>query len=521
MLGVLRDCYTFLVPHLPQLAVKSIEQIYLASIAMLFAILIGIPLGILIINKQKFRNLVLGIASILQTIPSLALLVFLLPFFGIGAKPAIITLSLYALLPIIRNTVTGLESVPAATLQAAKGLGFTNWQRLWMVELPLALPTIVAGIRIATSISIGIATLAAFIGAGGLGDFINRGLALNNNKLLLMGAIPAALLALLLDFSIGQLEKAITKNNLFKLKKSWVTITALTILLSLLVFAIFKPIFTSSNDNQNTVRIATKNFTEQIILGEIIAQLIEAKTKLKVERYFNLGTTDICHQALINGQIDIYPEYTGTAFLTILHKNYHDMSANLLYEKVKAEYLKAYNVLWLAPLGFNNSQALAMQNELANKNHMQTISDLAPFARQLNIGAPPEFIQRQDALPALTRIYNLHFKDVKQLEPALTYSALKQHHVDVVMAFSTDGHIPEYNLILLKDNKKLFPPYDAVPLIRADIIKIHPELINVLAALAGAIDNFTMQQMNYQVDMLKRTPAEVAKDFLINKSLLS
>ena len=519
MIGVLKDCYTFLVPHLPQLAVKSIEQIYLASIAMLFAIIIGIQLGILITNKQKLRNLVLGIASILQTIPSLAALIFLLPFFGIGAKPAIITLSLYALLPIIRNTVTGLENVPAATLQAAKGLGFTKWQRLWIVELPLALPTIVAGIRIATSISVGIATLAAFIGAGGLGDFINRGLALNNNKLLLLGAIPAALLALLLDFSIGQLEKALAKNKLFNRKKAWITITALIFLLSLLTFAVFKPVFTPSNDAKNIVRIATKNFTEQIILGEIIAQLIEAKTNLKVERYFNLGTTDICHHALISGQIDIYPEYTGTAYLTILHRNYHHLNASLLYKEIKAEYLKVYNVLWLAPLGFNNSQALAIQSKLAIKNHIKTISDLAPFSRHFIIGAPPEFIQRSDALPALTRIYNLHFQDIKQLEPALIYSALKQHDIDLVMAFSTDGRISQYNLVLLQDNKKIFPPYDAVPLIRADIVKLHPELIKVLAALTDKIDNSTMQQMNYQVDMLKRTPSEVAREFLISKGL--
>ena len=197
----------FLADHMAELWVKLIQQIYLVGIATGVAIIIGIPLGIWATRNLRVRKPVLGLASILQTIPSLALLAFLLPFTGIGATPAIIALSLYALLPIIRNTLTGLEAIPKELIEAARGVGFTPRQRLWLVEMPLAMPTIIAGIRTATVISVGVATLAAFIGAGGLGDFINRGLAMNNTRLILLGAIPAALLALAFDGLIGCIER--------------------------------------------------------------------------------------------------------------------------------------------------------------------------------------------------------------------------------------------------------------------------------------------------------------------------
>ena len=201
----------FVNAHLTELGNKFIEQIYLVGISMGIATLIGIPLGVIIYRTPKTRHLITGGASILQTIPSLALFAFLLPFMGIGAKPAITALTLYALLPIIRNTASGLASIPTETIEAAKGLGFTKRQRLWMVEFPLALPIIIGGIRTATVICVGIATLATFIGAGGLGDFINQGLSLNNTPLILLGAIPAAILALLLDQIIAFIERLLSK----------------------------------------------------------------------------------------------------------------------------------------------------------------------------------------------------------------------------------------------------------------------------------------------------------------------
>lgn len=503
----------FLIANSSQLGIKLLEQIYLVAISVSIAILIGIPLGILAIKYRRLRTVTLGFASILQTIPSLALLAFLLPFFGIGAKPAIIALAIYALLPIVQNTVTGIESVPDAAIQAARGLGFTSWQRLRIVEIPLALPTIVAGIRIATVTCVAIATLAAFIGAGGLGDFINRGLALNNTRFLLLGAIPAALLAVTLDFIIGKIEKSLARNKIKPKKKNYFTLGFIIILFCIPLIASFSSNVFSIR-NQDTIRIATKNFTEQFILGEILAQLIESKTNLNVERDFNLGTTEICQQAMVNNQIDIYPEYTGTAYLTILKKPYKNSDTKQIFSVVKEDYQKNFNIIWLPPFGFNNTQALAIREDFAAQHHIETITDLAPFSNQLTIGAPAEFIQRPDALPGLIRVYNLHFKTVKQFEPSLMYSAIFHNHVDVIMAFSTDGRIAKYHLRLLQDDRHLFPPYDAATLVRADVLKKHPELQALLQSLSGKINEQTMQKMNYAVDVEKRSPAEVARAFL-------
>jgi osmoprotectant transport system permease protein len=203
----------FIISKAPELFVKSKEHLMLTGISTSCAIFVGVPLGILITHSKVVRGAVLGVAGVVQTIPSLAMLAFLLPILGIGIKPAIVALTLYALLPIIRNTYTGLTNIPAEIIEAAIGLGFTKKQQLWIVELPLAMPVIFAGIRTAAVIGVGIATLSSFIGAGGLGDFINRGLALNNTNLIFLGAGTAAILALVIDFMLGMTEQLLWKRK--------------------------------------------------------------------------------------------------------------------------------------------------------------------------------------------------------------------------------------------------------------------------------------------------------------------
>lgn len=516
---MLSNAINFILTHSHELSNKIIEQLYLVGISVGIAIIVGVPVGIVATHYKRLRSLLLGTASILQTIPSLALLAFLIPFFGIGAKPAIIALFLYALLPIIRNTVTGLTNISQDNIEAAQALGFTPLQQLWMIELPLALPVIIAGIRTATAISMGIATLAAFIGAGGLGDFINRGLALNNVQYLLLGAVPAGLLALLLDFLIGQLEHSLQKTKSFAAKKSYFAF----ILLLILIVAV--PCLGLYNNLQNTssrnsVRIATKNFTEQLILGEMMAQLIEQNTHLKVIRDFNLGTTDIVQQAMLANQIDIYPEYTGTAYLTVLHQAYTGIAAQPLYSFVKDAYLKQFKIVWLSPFGFNNTQALAVREHFAQQNHVYTLSALFPFAHKLTIAGPTEFVQRPDGLPGLSRVYHLQFAHVRELAANLAFTAIDNDNVNVILAFSTDGRILAYHLVLLQDDKHLFPPYDCAPLIRLATLQAHPELVKALQPLAGLLNDQTMQQLNYQVDVKKRLPADVVREFLISQHLL-
>lgn len=513
------EVINFIQQHYNELWLKTAEQIYLVGISVAIAIILGVPLGIVASRHKHLNAYILSFVGILQTIPSLALLAFLLPFFGIGAKPAIVALTLYALLPIVRNTVTGIEAIPGATIEAADGLGFTPRQRLRIVELPLALPFIIAGIRVATVISMGIATLAAFIGAGGLGDFINRGLALNSTAYLLLGAISAALLALLLDFLIAQIELMLDKQKRFHKIKFTLALSLLALIFVIPLYsAAQKEIFTNPQD---TIKIGTKNYTEQYILGEMLAQLIEGNTKLHVERDFNLGTTNILQRAMQAGEIDMYPEYTGTAYLTVLHMPYTKQSAEQIYLQTQAAYLKQYGILWLKPLGFDNTQSIGVRDTFANQYHLNKISDLTPIQNILIIGAPAEFVQREDGMPGLMSRYQIHFSKIVELEPELIYDALRNNQVNTIVAFSTDGHIPIDKIVLLKDDKNLFPPYYCAPLIRVATLKAHPELEPLMDKLAGILDDQTMQKLNAEVDLQKLTPAQVAHDFLVSKGLLS
>jgi len=484
---------------------KLAEQLILVSISVLTAIIIGVPMGIAARYSQKFQSIALGTASIFQTIPSLALLAVLLPFFGIGMTPAIIALTLYALLPILRNTVVAFQQIPRDYIEAAKNLGASNIQCLWKIELPLALPVMIAGIRTAVAMTIGIATIAAFIGAGGLGDFITRGLAMNNNHLLLMGAIPAALLALILDGLFAHFQKK-PRHSL------WI--------LSIIIFLIFIWIFYDKfYYKQAEIRIGSKSFTEQYILGELMAQMIEAKTHLKVEREFNLGTTEICQAAMEKGDIDIYPEYTGTAYMSVLHQN-KLRDAQDIFHFVKNAYQTQYHITWLLPFGFNNSQSLTVRQDFAQQYHLKTISDLVPLANQLTIGAPPEFPDRSDAYPALQKTYHISFKNIKAMDAGLMYQAIYHHKVDVINAFTTDGRILAYHLQVLQDDKHAFPAYEAAPLIRDAVLKAHPELRDILNQLANQISEADMQKLNQEVDIEKISPAEAAHQFLVKKHLL-
>ncbi|MEM1244236.1 MAG: glycine betaine ABC transporter substrate-binding protein [Pseudomonadota bacterium] len=515
---------SYLMQQAPLLGMKTIEQIYLVLVSVVIALIIGIPLGIFTARYKSIKTFILRTVSTLWTIPSLALLAFFIPFFGIGFKPAIITLAIYALLPILRNTVAGIENIPAENVEIARGMGFTNWQRLWMVEVPLAMPVIMSGIRTAVSITVGVATLAAFIGAGGLGDFINQGLALNDTRLILLGAIPAALLALIFDFIIARIEAFIwgKRNITMKQRKKRVRfLGVLLVILSLGFFLVWHYYINPSY--AKVVRIGTKNFTEQFVLGELMAQMIENHTDIHVERKFNLGSTAICQQAMLNGSIDMYPEYTGTAYLLVLHKKLPKNSANMpekIYTDVKQDYAKQFHIIWLAPFGFNNTEALVLKQKLAAAYNLNTISNLVAIAPRLIVAGPAELLERPDGLKGLRKAYGLKFKSIRQMDPGLMYKALESNAVDVLAGFSTDGRIIQYHLKVLIDNKHFYPPYYAAPLIRAATLKKYPQIAKALAPLANAINDKTMQQLNYQVDVLKRSPAQVAHAFLLQRGLI-
>lgn len=522
----------YVIERLPELWLRTGEHLMLTGCSTLAAMFIGIPLGIFLFRTNWLRAPLMGVIGILQTIPSLAMLVFLLALLKkIGVIPALIALTLYALLPIVRNTLTGLEEVSTEVMEAAQGIGMQEYQQLMMVRIPLATPVILAGIRTAAVVGVGIATLSAFIGAGGLGQFINRGLALANTKLILLGAIPAALLALVVDFSIGAFEWGLRPERKKDKKKSgqWFMkglafmLPVVLVLIGMLTYFTTPGWISKSAAQLKTghrvVRIGTKNFTEQLILGEMMAQLIEAKTDLIVERRFNLGGTMICHGALVNGQIDLYAEYTGTGLTAILKQPVISDPEEALNHVARA-YHERFNAQWLIPFGFNNTYAITVREADANNNQWNRISDLRNTAKELRAGFTAEFAERPDGYPGLRRIYGLRFGDVRDFDPALMYEAVAKGEVDVICAFATDGRIATYHLKPLKDDRNFFPPYHAAPVIREEVLKTHPKLGDELSLLGGLIDNATMQDLNFEVEKEKRKPAEVVKEFLKAKGFL-
>jgi len=309
--------FQFLSSQAQTLGQHLFEHIYLSFSAILLALFIGIPLGILAYQHTILRRTILPLNNIFQTIPSLALLAFLIPWFGIGFKPTIITLMIYALLPITQNTFIGLKQIPDEMIEAAQALGFTRWQRLRLIEIPLALPVIIGGIRVATAMAIGITTIAAFIGAGGLGVFITQGLSLDDSQLILLGAIPTALLALTMDALLAQAEVLLTKPRI-KLTYKKTRLAVVIILLSLFIMLCLHQLFITHVNKRHHITLATKNFTESYILGYLMADLIKATTHLDVDIKMNLGSTAIIHNAMLKGAIDLYPEYTGTGYIVVL-----------------------------------------------------------------------------------------------------------------------------------------------------------------------------------------------------------
>ena len=527
MLNSIGKFKDFVVSRQDQIIKLTMEHIQLTVLSVFIAIIVGIPLGILISRVKKLSGPVIGFANVIQAVPSLALLGFLIPVLGIGSTPAILMVFLYCLLPIIKNTHTGLLNINPDVIESSKGMGMTGGQILKMVQLPLALPIIMTGIRIAAVTAVGLMTIAAFIGAGGLGYLVFSGVQTVDNNMILAGAIPACILALVIDFVIGKIEKVVvpegikapgtkssskTKGRVFKNKKIKI---AAACLVSIIIGA---GIFNAYTKNKNIIVIGSKNFNEQLILGNMISSLIEKNTDYKVERKLNLGGTSMVFNAINSGDIDIYVEYTGTGLVNIM-KQQPTGNSDKVYSDVKDYFHKNYKLEWLDPLGFNNTYVLAVKEETAKKYNIKTISELATISGNLNLGVTMEFANRQDGYLGLQKLYNLNFKNVKGIDGGLRYSSLEQEQTQVTDAFSTDGLLKKFKLKSLKDDKNFFPPYYAVPLVREDTLKKYPKLRPLINKLAGQLTEDVMIELNYRVDNGEES-GKVAEEFLSKKGLI-
>ena len=507
MSGVL----SFIVSHRDEFVARLAEHIVLVLASTTLAAAIGIPLGILAARRPLIAKPIVAAANLAQTIPSLALFGFLIPLpliGGIGTRTALVALTVYAVLPVLRGTITGIQGVPASVIECAVAMGLTPRQVLSQVEWPLAMPSMVSGLRVAVVIGVGTATIASAIGAGGLGDYIFRGLAMVDSTVILVGAIPAALLALICDAALSIAGRVADPRRRPR---------GAALALSLLVVLIAGvSVWAAGLASRRDVIVGSKNFTEQIVLGELLAQVME-RQGINVERRFNLGGTAIAHHALVSGSIDAYVEYSGTALTAIFNQPPSTM-ADDVFTQIRDRYA-ALGVTAMPRLGYDNTFAILVRADDATRFGLKTIGDLNRFTGA-RAGFGYEFLERADGLKGLSAAYGLRFAgEPRTMDLNLIYRAVAAKEIDVTAGDMTSGQIAALNLAVLEDDRHYFPVYEAVPLVRANVLQRYPAIAAALRALEGRVSDAEMRRMNYAVDAEKQDPFQVVRAFLdrINK----
>ena len=487
-------------------------HLQLTLLALLLGITFSVPAGVLVTRLKWLDQPVLGTASVIQTIPSLALLAVMVPALAalgvqsIGFLPAFIGLTLYSVLPILRNTVTGLAGVDPALIEAARGVGMTPAQRLRRVELPLAMPVILAGIRTSTVLTVGVATLSTPVGAPSLGNYIFSGLQTRNLTAVLVGCVAAAVLAQCLDGLVRGLGAAIAQR-----KTGW-AVAVLTTIGLLYVYTGVSLVQDLSARDAGRVVVGAKTFTEQYILTEILAGHIEETTGATTEVMSSLGST-VAFDALRAEEIDVYVDYSGTIWATIMRRDTAPDGRDAVLGEVSRFLSEEHGIEVAGALGFENAYALAMRRQQAEETGIRRIGDLAAYARRLVIGGDYEFFGRPEWI-AIRDTYGLAFASQRTMDASLMYQAVAGGQVDVISAFSTDGRIAALDLVVLEDERGAIPPYDALILAGPRLVRERPDVVAALRQIAGTIDADRMRRMNLAVDQDGASPATVAESFL-------
>jgi osmoprotectant transport system permease protein len=492
------------------------QHVLLSACALGLGIAISLPLAVAASRNARLRWAVLLLAGLVQTIPSLALLALFYPlllalsvltkslfghgFSALGFLPSLLALTLYSMLPMLRNAATGILGVDPAVIEAAKGVGMTDRQRLFQVELPLAAPVIMAGIRTAAVWTIGTATLSTPVGQTSLGDYIFAGLQTEDWVLVLFGCAAAAGLALVVDQLLGLIEAGAAKRDRRRVLIGAGGLLAGTLLaLAPLVFA---------HAGGERVVVGAKNFSEQYILAELMGTRLRGAGYSVVQKD-DLGSA-VAYRALSGGEIDAYVDYSGTLWTNVLKRTDNPPRAVLLAQLTEA--LKARDgVEVLGPLGFENAYALAMRRDRAQALGVRTIDDLARHAPELTLGSDLEFLSRPE-WAALKGAYDLRFKAERRYQPTFMYKAVTGGEVDVISAFSSDGRIAADDLVVLTDPRQAIPPYDAVILLSPK--RSHDgRFRGALTPLLSAISVEAMRKANLSVDrdVDKATPAQAAR----------
>ena len=494
------------------------QHILLSAAAMLLALVISLPLIVICAKNPRWSRFLLGCASVIQTIPGLALLALFYPlllglshlteslfsitFAALGFLPSLLALTLYALLPILRNGVAGILGVDPLVTEAADGVGMTARQKLLLIEIPLAAPILMAGIRTATVWTIGTTTLATSVGQVSLGNYIFTGLQTENWIFVLFGCLAATVLALMADFALNLIESGLALRQ--RPKILW----GMGILFTGVLLALV-PLLNSAKNNYV---VGAKNFSEQFILAQTIDNRLSSMGT-RIEQRTNLGSA-VAFRALANNEIDVYVDYSGTLWSNVLGRTDQPPREQLLKE-LELELKKKYGVILLGGLGFENAYVLAMQEAQAQENQITSMIDLARMAPNFSLGSDLEFLHRPEWL-ALKSSYQFFFKSEQSFTPTLMYRAIKGSEIDVISAFSSDGRIKAQNLRILSDPHGAAPTYDAVILIAPKRAK-DALLRQALAPLIDAIPVHQMQEANYLIDRdIDKMTIQQAAQFLEN-----
>ena len=474
-------------------------HVLLSAAAIALGISVALPLAVWASRSERVARASLAFASLVQTIPALALLALFFPIllslravFGeglptLGFLPALLALALYALLPILRNAVTAQANLDPGVIEAAEGVGMSFRQRLLLVEAPLSAPYIMAGIRTAAVWTIGAATLATTIGQKSLGDPIFAGLQTQNWALVLAGCIASAGLALVADTLLGLIQRGFRERR----RGLWLGgLVAVALGVGAALFAQF-----GGGDDEDRVVIGAKGFSEQYILARLIGQRLEAEG-YAVEYRDGLGSA-VAHSAAASGEIDIYVDYTGTIWTNQM-KREDNIPRDEMYAAIDRWETENTGMRMLGRLGFENAYGLAMRQEVASSGEFESIADLAARGQAMTIGGDPEFFERPE-WTAVRDAYGLRFAEKRNFSPTFMYNALKSGEADVIGAYTSDGRIEADGLVILEDPLGAFPNYDAVLLLSPEAGR-DAALVEALTPLINAIDVGSMREANYSVD---------------------
>ena len=491
------------------------EHLFIVLAASILSIAIGLPLGIWAYVSKTARPAILRAVDLLQTIPSLALLGIIMVFLDPGKLTVIIGITLYSLLPIVRNTCLGLQEVDPGVKEAARGMGMSKPYRVLMVEFPLAVPTVFTGIRIAVVNAIGTAVFAAFVGGGGLGGVITQAIRISDMKLILAATGVLMVIAVVLDLLMGWFETQMHKDRGGS-RKMWIPVAAI-----LLAFCLLLPYGRGSSGD---LMLYDGDYSETQLMHHMVKMLVEDQTDLTVTIQDQMSQVNNFNA--LNGDshtCDLMISYDGTLLTTFFHQDVTDVPEGMsIYDYVNQAAQEEYGMRLLEKLGFDNTYAIAVPQAVADQYGLETISDLVPVADQLTFGAEQGFFTLEGSMKygPFTEFYGLNFRNPVSVDLGLKYAAVENGSFDVTVVYATDGLNRKAGLKILEDDKSFFPDYNGAFLVREDVLEKYPELEGILNQLAGEIPTEQMAELTYQVDVLGRTVDDVAREFLVSQGLL-